>query len=220
MARIVKQTIPAPPDHYDQQYTARVVDALNRYMFQRSQGEIIAARFVATDTPIVGASPNLPDTSTLPTGTIYLSSIVGATANSSTYAQAGATGSLTLTTTAQPVPGCSVTLAQAGVWLVLAVFDFVCANEQNNNLYGAVTGSSRVAVCDTSSQTGEYTIGQNAIITGSVGQVIQMSAYKAGGTGNSSVSTHSSLTALWIPGLPLPGSTGNQFLTVVQESNL
>lgn len=80
MARIVKQTIPAPPGHYDQQYTARLVDAFNKFMFQQSQGESIAARFIATDTPIIGVSPNLPDTSTLPTGTLVLRSLPGAPA--------------------------------------------------------------------------------------------------------------------------------------------
>jgi hypothetical protein len=80
MARIVRQTIPAPPGHYDQQYTARLVDAINKHMFQQAQGESIAARFVATDTPIIGAAPNLPNTSTLATGTLVLKPLPGAPA--------------------------------------------------------------------------------------------------------------------------------------------
>jgi hypothetical protein len=80
MARIVRQTIPAPPNHYDREYTARLVDAINKHMFQQAQGESIAARFIATDTPIIGAAPNLPSTATLPTGTFVLKPLPGAPA--------------------------------------------------------------------------------------------------------------------------------------------
>jgi hypothetical protein len=80
MARIVRQTIPPPPGHYDQQYTARLVDAVNKHMFQQAQGETIATRFIATGTPIIGPSPNLPDTSTLATGTLVLRPLPGAPA--------------------------------------------------------------------------------------------------------------------------------------------
>lgn len=75
MPRTVKQTLPTPPPVYDQAYMAQLVAAVNRYMTQRDVGEMIAARFIMTDVPIVDASntkPNeYPDTSQLPTGTIY-----------------------------------------------------------------------------------------------------------------------------------------------------
>jgi hypothetical protein len=220
MARIARQTIPAPPDHYDQQYISRVVDALNKYMFQRSQGEIIAARFISTATPIVGPSPNLPDTKTLANGTIYLGPVIGASADPSTYYQAWATGTVTLTTTAQPIPGCSVTVARAGTFLVLVTYDFVSANEQGNSLFGGLTGTAHQAVVNVGNNTGRATVTQHAILQFTGNQLVQMTAYKGGGTGNSSTSTECSLSVLWIPGLPLPGSAGDQFLTVVKDTDV
>jgi len=65
MARLVKQALPQPPAQYDQQYLAQLVDAVNRYMFQREAlAELIAARFIMTDPPdtTVGS----------PVGTCYL----------------------------------------------------------------------------------------------------------------------------------------------------
>jgi len=82
MARVVKQTLPQPPPQYDQDYIAQLVEAVNRYMIQReAQGEMIAARFISTDMPIVAASTAgaYPDTSLLPTGTLYLTQVPGGT---------------------------------------------------------------------------------------------------------------------------------------------
>ena len=95
MARSVRQLIPAPPDHYDQQYLSRLVDALNRYMFQRQAlGELIAARFIMTDAPSI---PDLfPDTTTLATGTLYLDQINGVFA---TQFEESAGASVTTTST-------------------------------------------------------------------------------------------------------------------------
>lgn len=65
MARQVKQTLPQPPPVYDQEYIARLANAVNGYMFQaQALGEVVAARFIMTDQP---TSP-----SGLPNGTLYL----------------------------------------------------------------------------------------------------------------------------------------------------
>jgi|SRR5215471_20613836 len=81
MARVVKQTLPAPPPVYDQTYIAQLTNAINRYMVQReSLGELITARVIMTDPPRVSASPgpgDYPDTSQLPNGTVYLKDIPG-----------------------------------------------------------------------------------------------------------------------------------------------
>ena len=67
MARQVRQTIPRPPAEYDQDYIARLVDAVNNYMFQReAQGEMIAGRYICTSMP-----SNVDGTANLPTGTLY-----------------------------------------------------------------------------------------------------------------------------------------------------
>lgn len=77
MARVVKQIVPAPPDHYDREYIAKLADALNKYMFQRQAlGELIAARFIMTDPPTIP-----PDaTPQLATGTLVLKPLPGAPA--------------------------------------------------------------------------------------------------------------------------------------------
>jgi hypothetical protein len=58
MARQVKQTLPQPPAVYDQEYIARLANAINSYMFQaQALGEVVAGRFIMTDqvTTTVGA---------------------------------------------------------------------------------------------------------------------------------------------------------------------
>ena len=85
MPRQVRQTLPEPPPVYDQAYIARLADAVNRYMFQRDQGEMIAAHFICTDPIQVGAGSGpigLPNASGLPTGLIVLKQVPGAPAGS------------------------------------------------------------------------------------------------------------------------------------------
>lgn len=78
MGRTVRQILPAPPSVYDQAYLAQLANAVNRYMIQReSLGELITARLILTDPPTLApGTPQypiaLPDTRTLPTGTLYL----------------------------------------------------------------------------------------------------------------------------------------------------
>lgn len=89
--RILRQQIPTPPPHYDQTYVSQLVSAVNDYMTQAaSPGDVVAGRFILSDPTglIVGdmnpSSPNydprasLPNTSTLPTGTLYLTQVPGA----------------------------------------------------------------------------------------------------------------------------------------------
>jgi hypothetical protein len=82
MARIVKQNLPQPPPEYDQAYIAQLARAVNQYMIQReSASELIAARVILVDPPTVGTGPGTyPDTSKLPTGTVYLKQVPGAPA--------------------------------------------------------------------------------------------------------------------------------------------
>jgi hypothetical protein len=71
MARQVRQTLPDPPSQYDQEYIAALVRSVNHYMGQaQALGEVIAARFIMTDP--VAIPQDLPNTSTLPVGELYL----------------------------------------------------------------------------------------------------------------------------------------------------
>jgi hypothetical protein len=216
MGRVIKQPLPQPPAAYDQTYVAQLADAINDYMYQaQAPAEAVAARFILIDP--VHIPGDLSNTAGLPTGMIYLAPVAGnaAAAAPGVSFQAWSTGSITLTTTAQNIPGCSVTLQRAGSYLIIATFDFVAANEQGAYLYGKSTVSPHLAVCDTGSNTGRFTVSQQAIATGAANQVIQLQAYKSGGSGNSSTSTECSLTALWIPGISSAAAGGQGFLTVV-----
>ena len=85
MARTLRQVIPKAPPQYDQTYITQLADAINRYIFQReAQGEMIAARFVATNVPSTvprTGPPAVPadDVHGLPTGTICLKHVPGTT---------------------------------------------------------------------------------------------------------------------------------------------
>ena len=83
MARVIRQTLPQPPPSYNQAYIAQLANAINRYMVQReSLGEVVAARYIMTDPPRVGEeATDFPDTTRLPTGTLYLRQVPGAPAN-------------------------------------------------------------------------------------------------------------------------------------------
>jgi hypothetical protein len=79
MARTVRRPLPEPPVVYDQSYIAQLAEAINQYMFQRTApAEITAARFILVDTITVGV--DVPDTSTLPSGMLYLLQVPGAPA--------------------------------------------------------------------------------------------------------------------------------------------
>lgn len=76
MARLIRQSLPEPPAAYDQAYLSKLVNAVNMFMLQTTaQAEVVAARFICTDP--VWIPPHLPDTSTLPTGMLYLKRING-----------------------------------------------------------------------------------------------------------------------------------------------
>jgi hypothetical protein len=75
--RQIRQKLPDPPPTYDQTYIAQLADAVNDYMVQATApAEVIAARFILVDQVIVDPSGKTPgalvDTSTLPTGMLYV----------------------------------------------------------------------------------------------------------------------------------------------------
>jgi len=75
--RQIRQQLPKPPPHYDETYIARLTDAVNSYMFSaQAPAEVAAARFICVAPVIVdptgSIAGSIPDTSTLPTGTLYM----------------------------------------------------------------------------------------------------------------------------------------------------
>jgi hypothetical protein len=220
MARVVKQSIPKPPPQYSQEHAAQMAEAINRYMIQReSLGEMPAGRFVLTDP--VAIPGDLPNTSGLPNGMMYLTSPFEAVADSTVAQQAWANGTLTLTTAQQPVPGVSVTATYAGLYLFIAHFDFnVVGNEQGAYLYGTATGASHYAILDTGSKSGRNTVSQAGIETLSAGQVVQALAYKSGGSGTSYTGTETNLLMVRLAGANRsPSGAVRNFLTVVQTGD-
>jgi hypothetical protein len=120
------------------------------------------------------------------------------TAAGSTTQIAYATATLPLTTTAQPVPGCSLTLARAGTYLVIGVFDFSASLDANIPFLGTLNGQSKYAIFSTPSPEGRVTLGQQWKITVSAGAIINLVVNKTGGTGASFTDTHCSISATWI----------------------
>jgi hypothetical protein len=211
--RQIRQALPKAPPVYDQLYISQLADAVNDYMIQATAlGEVAAARFVCVDP--ISIPSDVPDPTTLPTGMLYLAAPNGSATDSTVCGQAWATGTIVLTTTYQSIPGCTFTLTRPGTWLMMTTYDFLCANEQGALLYGSVSDSPHLAVCDTGSNTGRFTVGNQELINISSTQVIQMTAKKTGGSGNSSTSTECSLTVVWIAGPPTTAGNG-QFFTVV-----
>ena len=114
-----------------------------------------------------------------------------------TVQAAYATSPLTLTTTPQNVPGCVLTLANAGKYLIQGIFDF-SASGDTAFLFGGLTGSTPLAAFLASTGSGRATATQQWVITATAGATAQLNAYKAGGTGSSQASTQSSISALWV----------------------
>jgi len=81
MGRVIKQPLPQPPAAYDQTYIAQLADAINDYMYQaQAPAEVIAARFILIDP--LRIPTDVPNTTGLPTGMMYLKQVPGATAGS------------------------------------------------------------------------------------------------------------------------------------------
>lgn len=92
--RPIRQRLPTAPATYDQIYIAQLADAVNDYMIQATApAELVAARFICSNP--VTVPDDMPDTSTLPTGTLYLKQVPGAPAG--TYF-------LTIVTAQDPIP--------------------------------------------------------------------------------------------------------------------
>jgi len=216
MARVVRQSLPQPPPVYDQTYISRLTDAVNEYMFQaQAPAEVIAARFILVDPLHIPA--DVPDTTGLPTGMMYLGSAFAASADTTVIQQAWATAGITLTTSSQLIPGGSVTISRSGTYLLIGTYDLTAANEQGALLYGSIVGAMHNAIIDTTSKQGRTPASQFGVVNLTAPQTLQLHAWKTGGTGNSSVGTESSIIALWIAGPPAAGAagTGPGFLTVV-----
>jgi hypothetical protein len=220
MARQVRQTLPDPPPQYDQEYIAALARSINSFMGQATAlAEVTAGRFITTDP--VAVPGDLPNTTTLPTGMLYLKPIMNVEdlPGTGVVEQDWASATLTLTTTETPIPGCAIALPRDGTFLLMAAYDMnVVGNEQGATLYGSLTGTAHHAAVDTSSKTGRNFVYLNGILTGGTkGQLIQPSAYKSGGGGTSYTGLECSLTILWI--MAIPSGAGSNYLTVVEETD-
>jgi hypothetical protein len=220
MARQVRQTLPDPPPQYDQEYIAALARSINSFMGQATAlAEVTAGRFITTDP--VAVPGDLPDTTALPTGMLYLKPIMNVedVPGTSVAQQVWATATLTLTTTQTAIPGCAITLPRDGTYLLMAAYDFnVVGNEQSATLYGSEAASPHHAAVETSSKTGRNFVYLNGIYTaGKSGQVVQSTAWKSGGSGTSYTGMECMLLALWI--MAVPSGAGSNYLTVVEETD-
>ena len=115
------------------------------------------------------------------------------------YASAG----VTLTTTAQTIPGTALTLAAAGSYLVTGTFFFnVQSGDSGQYLLGSIPGGSADAVLlgyPAAGQSLQTSVSQQWVITVSAGATVSLQASKTGGSGASTAgATHTSISALWV----------------------
>jgi len=133
---------------------------------------------------------------------------VEVTSQTGNVQQAGASASLTLSTSTLDVPGTSMTLARAGRYWVNAVFDFWLSGSDTGfvftgflNVNGGVAGSTAIFVPQYTSGTGNRaTVAQQWVYNGApAGAVLKLQANKNGGTGNSvAAAPNTNLVAIWI----------------------
>jgi hypothetical protein len=123
---------------------------------------------------------------------------VGGTAN---FQFTVSSGAHTLTTTATVIPGCQLTLANAGHYWIVGAYDFTIASgDAGFSLVGQLTAGGV-----TQAQSATFAGGTRALVTqqwlylaAATGVVVAMTALKTGGTGASTTSGSSTLAAMWI----------------------
>jgi hypothetical protein len=110
-----------------------------------------------------------------------------------------ASAPVTLTPDAQDVPGCALTAARAGRYLVTACFDFI-NNDTGFACIGTLEGETSVALLTSyASDPLEATVSQQWVVDVEADHTFQLIAWKTVATvGGSSVSTQSSISATWI----------------------
>ena len=126
---------------------------------------------------------------------------VEVTPESNTLQLAAGTTTLTLTTATQNVPGCSLTLARNGTYLVTGTFDFSHNGDGGQVLIGGLSASTASsALFQTLATSGSRgTFAQQWMITASAGAVINLTAFKTGGAGTSATGgSHTTIAALWV----------------------
>jgi hypothetical protein len=114
-----------------------------------------------------------------------------------------ATASLTLTTSAQAIPGTTLTLSRAGSYLVHGVFYFNFASpDAGNTLVGSFSGAGPAVAALNLTGAGigiGATVAQQWLYTATAGATVFLQAYKSGGAGSSNtVATHTSISAIWL----------------------
>jgi len=120
------------------------------------------------------------------------------TPQSSTVQAAYATGNMALTTIPQNIPGCALTLARAGQYLISGVFD-LGSYDPNVYLVGGLSGYTPLALLLTNEAGFRATVAQQWAISVTAGFVAQLNAYKTSGTGTSQINVgNTSITAVWI----------------------
>lgn len=142
-------------------------------------------------------------------------------------AQVRATASLTLTSTATLVPGCTYTLPTSGTYHVTFQLDWTWATGDGPlngyvMLDGATLNPNIVAVFAASAST--RVVGTMSVVfTGTAGQVLTLVALKVNGTGNSTVSSPwTGLTVLLQPSFTVTttgGGSGGSGLSAVSATS-
>lgn len=128
---------------------------------------------------------------------------VETTAQSNSAQIAYAPASVTLTGSPQNIPGATLSLPKAGTYLIIGVFYFLFVPTDNGStlIGNCPQGGGAVAALLVSAASTEIhaTVSQQWLYTAPGPATVNLQAYKAGGSGTSSVqASQTSISAIWI----------------------
>jgi hypothetical protein len=174
--RALEVLMGAPP------VTPQIVIPASAPVLASDAGETIIAATLPTNDVWVGDAAGVPT----PTP---LSAIAGAPPLAAQ--QAFGTADLTLGASPAPIPGASVTVAAAGTYLVIGIYDFYCdapdagASTFQGGLDVASSFEPPTTVFAPGFAGSRIMIGQQWIIAAAAGTVFQLMGFKSGGSGGS-----------------------------------
>ena len=155
----------------------------------------------ANDAGFTFRTTDAPPRSFVWSGTVWVETTPAA--NNSALIAYGTTNP-TLTTTPTDLPGCSLTLPQAGVWMVYGViYPFIGGAGDNLQFLQAqlaLNGAAQAGGMSFAGPTGAAaTVAQQWKVTVSAGAVVKLQGFKSGGTGTSQIfGTNTSISATWV----------------------
>ena len=102
------------------------------------------------------------------------------------------------------IPSCSLTLTQAGRWLIIGMFDCTIAGSDGATVVQGLlnaNGTQQGQLCMAQAPGGNtlrVTVAQQWMLVLGSGVVVKLQAYRPSGTSTSTIGTNTTITAIWI----------------------